>query len=79
MLAVAKTPRIDLKIKGEISPTFLRVLKKEFGKILVIKGSDKGDMVDYHSTSLHKAHKKHKSPALCVRIHRENLELTQLQ
>jgi len=79
MLAVAKTPRIDLKIKGEISPTVLRVLKKEYGKVLVIKHSDKRDMVDYHSTSLHKELKKYKNPGVCVKIHRENMGFTQTQ
>ena len=79
MLAVAKTPRIDLKINGEISPTILRVLKKEYGKVLVINHSDKSDMLDYHSTSLHKELKKYKSPGMCVKINRENMGLTQTQ
>ncbi len=79
MLVVAKTPRIDLKIKGEISPTVLRVLKKEYGKVLILKLTDDKDTVDYHATSLHKELKKQKSPPLCVKIHRENLGLTQAQ
>ena len=40
MLAVAKTPRTELKIKGEISSPLLKLLKKEFGSLLTIKQTD---------------------------------------
>jgi DNA-binding XRE family transcriptional regulator len=76
MLAVVKTPHIDLRIQGDISPFMLEVLKKEFGKKLRVEPEKEGS-VDYFETSLAKSLAKKVSPADCVQIYRENLRLTQ--
>ena len=36
MQAVVKTPRIEVNIKGEISPKLITVLEEEFGKDLLL-------------------------------------------
>jgi len=37
MLAIAKTPRIDLRIEGDISDRVLLVLREEYGHIEVVE------------------------------------------
>lgn len=76
MLAVVKTPRIDLRIRGDISPFMLEVLKKEYGKKLRVEPETEGSL-DYFETDFAKAISKKISPADCVQIYRDNLELTQ--
>ncbi|MDB5050477.1 MAG: helix-turn-helix transcriptional regulator [Fibrobacteres bacterium] len=76
MLAVVKTPHIDVRIQGEISPFMIEVLKKEYGKKLRIK-HEKDDSVEFFETDIAKAIAKTVSPADCVQIYRENLGLTQ--
>jgi DNA-binding transcriptional regulator YiaG len=76
MLAVVKTPHIDLRIRGNISPFMLEVLKKEYGKKLRVEPELDGT-VDYFETSLAKSLAKKIMPADCVRIYRENLLMTQ--
>lgn len=77
MLAVVKTPHIDLRIRGDISPFMVEALKKEYGRKLRI-GPEK-DAVDYFETDLAKALEKKVSSADCIHIYRENLGLTQAE
>lgn len=50
MLAVAKTPRTNLKFEGYIPQNVLVLLKEEFGKALKIKKTDEEDeLVDFFS------------------------------
>ncbi len=76
MLAVVKTPRIDVRIKGDISPLMMEVLKKEYGRKLHIQ-SEWEESVDYFETAQAKALNKKATVANCIQIYRENLGLTQ--
>lgn len=76
MLAVVKTPHIDVRIQGDISPFMMEVLKKEYGRKLRIS-PEKDENVDYFATDFAKEIAKKASPADCVQIFRENLGLTQ--
>jgi len=76
MLAVVKTPHIDVRIQGKISPFMIEVLKKEYGRRLHLK-VEKDESVDYFETSLAKILDKKATPGDCIQIYRENLGLTQ--
>lgn len=76
MLAVVKTPLIDLRIQGDISPFMIEALKKEYGRKLHMQ-PDKDETVEYFETPLAHALDKLSKPADCVKIYRENLEWTQ--
>lgn len=54
----------------------LEVLKKEFGKKLRVEPETAGSL-DYFETDFAKAISRKVSPADCVRIYRENLDMTQ--
>jgi DNA-binding XRE family transcriptional regulator len=75
MLAVVKTPHIDVRIQGEISPFMMEVLKKEYGRKLRLEADD--ESVDYFETDQAKALDKRATPGGCIQIYRENLGLTQ--
>ena len=76
MLAVVKTPHIDVRIQGDISPLMMEVLKKEYGRKLHIKAEDE-ESVDYFETALAKVLDKRATPGGCIQIYRENLGWTQ--
>lgn len=76
MLAVVKTPHIDVRIQGDISPFMMEVLKKEYGRKLHVQ-NEKEESVDYFETALAKALDKKVTAADCIQIYRENLGLTQ--
>jgi DNA-binding transcriptional regulator YiaG len=76
MLAVVKTPHIDVRIQGNISPFMMEVLKKEYGRKLHIQ-NEKEESDDYFETAMAKALDKKATPADCIQIYRENLRLTQ--
>lgn len=76
MLAVVKTPHIDVRIQGAISPFMMEVLKKEYGRKLRLKSEDE-ESVDYFETALAKALDKRATPGSCIQIYRENLGWTQ--
>jgi DNA-binding XRE family transcriptional regulator len=77
MLAVAKTPHIDLRIRGSISVPVLRTLKREYGTALKVMPDADDETVDWFSTELSKKIAARLSPGNCVKIYRENLGLTQ--
>lgn len=74
MLAVAKTPRIKLKIEGDVPPALLVMLKKTFGKDLKI---EEDEYVNVRDTSWYK--KKKMTPAMRVKEYRDIFEFTQAQ
>ena len=76
MLAVVKTPRIDIRIKGKMPQRLLRCLKTEFGNKLYIK-EDEEEYVDFFKTDIYREIKKEMTPGTYVRIYRENNDLTQ--
>ena len=77
MLVVAKTPRIDLRIIGEIPEKILRALEEEYGNDLQILGADEDDLVDMTTTDWYRETKQGITPGDILRTYRENTGLTQ--
>lgn len=69
MLAVVKTPHIDLKIEGEIPPQVLQVLQSTWSNELVLEADD--DYVEYSKTEFSKQNRKKMTPGIKVRASRE--------
>jgi len=76
MQAVVKTPRIDIKIKGDISKKLLNVLKEEFGKKVKIS-TDENEYVNIFETNWYKNLKKKTTPGDNMKIYREIHNFTQ--
>jgi len=80
MLAVVKTPRTNLRIKGFIPSSILRVLRNEFGKKLTVTADkDDKEIENVFDSEEYKSFKKHVSPAYYIRTYRENAGLTQTE
>lgn len=79
MLAIAKTPHIDLRIHGYIPPNLLSLLKEEYGRSLHVVHEDDDEWVDWDSTDLAKELKARRTPGKAIRIYRENFRWTQAQ
>jgi len=77
MQAVAKTPRIDVRITGEISKKLLKTLEDECGEDLVIITDPDEEFVDAKETDWYKEAKAGLSPGESLRIYRQNKGLTQ--
>jgi DNA-binding XRE family transcriptional regulator len=77
MLAVVKTPRINLKIEGQIPDWIMVGLKKEFGKQVKISADDEEPMIRVTDSNWYKETKKKVSPGKTMRVYRENSGLTQ--
>jgi len=79
MLAVVKTPHIDVRIEGEVPPRLLRLLKTEYGSVLKLTEDDDNESVDFFKTDIYREMKKKMTPGTYVRIYRENYGMTQEQ
>lgn len=79
MQAVVKTPHIELKIKGEISPKLISVLEEEFGPELMLEDEQEDETVNIFGTDWHAQIKSKMSPGENLNIYRENHGLTQEQ
>jgi DNA-binding XRE family transcriptional regulator len=77
MLAVVKTPRIEVRIRGQVPQKLLRCLKSEFGNKLHIKPDEDDQVVNFFKTDIYKETKKTMSSGVYVKIYRENRDLTQ--
>ncbi|MFH1762284.1 MAG: helix-turn-helix transcriptional regulator [bacterium] len=77
MLAVVKTPRIKIKVEGEIPSWMLKRLKKEYGRKLSLSANDDEEYIEIVQTEWYKKVKKEMTPGKAIRIYRENHELTQ--
>jgi ribosome-binding protein aMBF1 (putative translation factor) len=78
MLAVVKTPRTNIRMRGFIPLPVLRVLRHEFGKKLTVKeDEDDEEMLSVFDTAEYKEFKNRVTPADYVRIYRENARLSQ--
>jgi len=77
MQAVAKTPRIDVRITGEISEKLLKTLEDECGDDLVIITDPDEEFVDAQETDWYKEAKAGLTPGESLRIYRQNAGLTQ--
>jgi len=79
MLAVVKTPHIDVRIEGEVPPRLLRLLKTEYGTELKVAQEDSDETVDLFKTAFYRKVKKQMTPGTYVRVYRENHGFTQEQ
>ena len=79
MLAVVKTPLIDIHIKGRIPSRLVTVLKSEYGKKVKLTKEDDDELVDIFQTAWYKRIKKTLTPGTNLKIYRQNLGLTQAQ
>ena len=79
MLAVVKTPLIDIHIKGKIPSRLVTVLKKEYGKKVRLTKEDDDELLDIFQTDWYKRIKKTLTPGTNLKIYRQNLKLSQAQ
>ena len=79
MLAVVKTPLIDIHIRGRIPNKLVTVLKSEYGKKVKLTKEDDDELLDIFQTDWYKRIKKTLTPGTNLRIYRQNLRLTQAQ
>jgi DNA-binding XRE family transcriptional regulator len=77
MLAVVKTPHISIKIRGDIPPRLIDVLKHEYGdRVHLVR--DPGDqLVDVFKTDWYKHAKASLTPGKRLRIYRQIFKMTQ--
>jgi DNA-binding XRE family transcriptional regulator len=79
MLAVVRTPRTDVEIRGEIPAPVLKALRHEYGsKLTITPDPEDEEIVSVFDTPEYKAFKKRVTPGDYVRAYRENLGLTQI-
>ncbi len=77
MQAVVKTPRIEVNIKGELSPKLIAVLEEEFGKELLLTEESDEETVDIFATDWYREIRSKTTPGDTLKIYRENHGLTQ--
>jgi DNA-binding XRE family transcriptional regulator len=78
MLAVVKTPHINVRIQGHRLPSrLMRCLRSEYGKKLRIEDEKDDTLVDLFETNFYKKTKKRMTPGTYLRIYRENHQMTQ--
>jgi ribosome-binding protein aMBF1 (putative translation factor) len=80
MLAVVKTPRTSMHMRGFIPMPVLRVLRNEFGESLTVT-TDKDDkkLESVFDFAEYKEFKNRVAPADYIRTYRENAGLTQTE
>ncbi|MDI7165296.1 helix-turn-helix transcriptional regulator [Leptospira santarosai] len=74
MQAVVKTPRIEVTIKGEVSNSFLKALKKEFGKKLHIETLE--ESIPWRDTEFFKENKEFLQPGSKMKYYRKKAGLS---
>ncbi len=79
MLAVVKTPRTSIRMKGYISHRLLDVLVEEYGKSVKITPEADDERVDVFQTEWYRQTKKSMTPGKYMRIFRENHGMTQAE
>ena len=78
MLAVVKTPHINVRIEGDLPPRLLTCLKSEFGGKLRLARQDADERtVDFFETDVYRDVKRDMTPGTYLRIYRENRGMTQ--
>jgi len=78
MQALVKTPRTDIRMRGEIPPRVLEVLRNEYGAKLRIFEEDE-EIVEVMETDWYREIKPQTPPGDAMRIYRENAGMTQAQ
>ncbi len=79
MLAVVKTPHIEISIKGNIPDRLMSALEAEFGDQVVVSEEHDDEYVDVFDTDWYREVKSRMTPGENLRIYRENHGLTQAQ
>ena len=79
MLAVVKTPRTNLRIKGQISNRLMEVLIAEYGKDIELTRDAEDELIDVFQTDWYKQTKKTMTPGTYMKIFRENRRMTQTE
>jgi DNA-binding XRE family transcriptional regulator len=79
MLAVVKTPRTSIRIKGKISNKLMEVLVSEYGKDVQLTRDPDDELVDVFQTDWYKNIKKTMTPGTYMKIYRENRKMTQTE
>ena len=79
MLAVVKTPRTSIRIKGKISNKLMEVLVSEYGKDVQLTRDPEDELVDVFQTEWYKNTKKTMTPGIYMKIYRENRKITQTE
>jgi DNA-binding XRE family transcriptional regulator len=79
MLAVVKTPHIEINIKGEIPEKLISVLEEEYGQDVEISEEDDEELVDIFETDWYKDISARMIPGDYLRIYRENFGFTQAE
>ncbi|EMF89788.1 DNA-binding helix-turn-helix protein [Leptospira santarosai str. ST188] len=69
-----KTPRIEVTIKGEVSNSFLKALKKEFGKKLHIETLE--ESIPWRDTEFFKENKEFLQPGSKMKYYRKKAGLS---
>ena len=77
MLAVVRTPRIKIEIKGTISKKLLDVLREEYGSAVHLIPDEEDEKMDVFGTEWYKGIQKKLTPGKNLRIYRQNRGLTQ--
>jgi len=76
MQVVAKTPRIDLRIKGDIPEKIIKVLRDEYGELDVSLDAD-DELLEVTTTDWYKKVAAETTPGEALRLYRDNAGLTQ--
>jgi DNA-binding XRE family transcriptional regulator len=79
MLAVVKTPRTSIRIKGKIPGRLMEVLVAEFGKEVQLTRDSDDELVDVFQTDWYKKTKETMTPGTYMKIYRENMKMTQTE
>ena len=79
MLAVVKTPRTSVRIKGQISTRLMEVLVAEYGKDVKLTRDPEDELVDVFQTDWYKKTKASMTPGTYMKIFRENRNMTQTE
>ena len=77
MQVAVKTPRIELKMKGDIPERVILFLEEEYGVSLRQTADDGEDVVNAVETDWYKRTMAAMTPGKALRIYRENAGLTQ--
>ena len=77
MLAVVKTPRTKIEIKGNISKKLLDVLKEEYGSDVQLIPDEEDEKLDVFETDWYKGIKEKLTTGKNMRIYRQNRGMTQ--
>jgi DNA-binding XRE family transcriptional regulator len=79
MLAVVKTPRTSIRIKGQISTRLMEVLVAEYGNDVKLTRDPEDELVDVFQTDWYKKTKASMTPGTYMKIFRENRNMTQAE